>query len=69
MTALKTLQLPQKDFGKVLFWVLDGHHFAEAVLRKAGVNSALSALGSGLGSMALGVESALRKRVPNSRRN
>jgi hypothetical protein len=68
MTALKTSQLPQKDFGKVMFWVLDGHHFTEAVLLKAGMGSALSAIGSGLGSMALGVESAFRKRIPHSYR-
>lgn len=57
--------LPQKDYDRVLFWVLDARKFVEAVALKFGVNGTMRTVGGMLGSFALGVDRFVRRRRPN----
>ena len=66
MVASKAAPLPQEDYGKVLFWVLDSQRFMESVLRKLDAHPSLVATGGFAGSMAFWVEKRLRGRIPQS---
>lgn len=66
MTASKASPLPQEDYGKVLFWVLDSRGFMESVLRKLNTRPSLAAAGSLAGGIALGTEMRLRGRIPEA---
>src|SRR5262249_51851633 len=58
--ALHAKVLPQRDYAKVLFWVLDVHQFARALAAKFGLGSGMRAVGTFLGPSALRVD-ALRR--------
>jgi hypothetical protein len=66
MVVLKATPVPQKDYGTVLFWVLDSRRFMGAVLRKLNARPGLAAVGSFAGSFALSGESRLRGRFPRT---
>ena len=65
----KSDALPQADYATVLFWVLQPYPFAQALMKKLQLGSALSVAGSFLTSIAVGTDSVLRRRWPrqNSR--
>src|SRR5208283_4362041 len=68
--ALNALPVPQPDYGKVLFWVLNYRRFSAEVLRKIGVWSPLVRPGSVLGALGLQTVQAIRgrgRRSGNSR--
>jgi len=60
----KAGKLPQPDYDKVLFWIIDGKGFVGSVLRKRGYSSGLAGLGGALISPALHIEGRLRRRRP-----
>jgi hypothetical protein len=64
MKASKAAEIPQKDYGTVLFWVLDTKSFATAVFHKMEAGSVFTIAGSVLGSLALKGDIALRRRLP-----
>jgi hypothetical protein len=64
MTALRASPVPQRDYGRVLFWVLQPTQFAEAVLRRASSSRVLSAVMSAPGGLLIRSEAALRRRRP-----
>jgi hypothetical protein len=64
MKALKALPVPQPDYGKVLFWVLNANRFSTEVMRKIGVWSPLVAPGSALGAAGLQAAKVIRRRWP-----
>jgi hypothetical protein len=64
MTALKASPLPQPDYGNVLFWVLNPHHFAKGVLKKLGVKASLIEPGAAVASLVMKGDMAIRKRAP-----
>ncbi len=64
VAALRAIQLPQPDYGRVLFWVLRPRKFMHAVLQRTGFNQTLTAFGSSAGALALGGDIAVRRRVP-----
>ncbi len=66
MTASKAAPLPQQDYDKVLFWVLDSRRFMESVLRKLDARPSLAAAGSFAGAIALGADMRLRGRAPRT---
>jgi len=68
MRALKAVELPQPNYGTVLFWVLDCRAFARETLRKLGSNSMLSRMGSFPVSVVLEGEGFLRGRGPRNRK-
>ena len=64
MAALRASPVPQKDYGRVLFWVLQPTKFAGAVLRRAGMPRGVARFGGLAGSFAIGGDIALRGRKP-----
>ena len=60
----KAEKLPQPDYDKALFWIIDGKGFAGSVLRKRGYGSALTALAGTVLSSALHIEGRVRRRGP-----
>lgn len=66
MTAVRAAAMPQSDYGTVLFWIIDGRHFANAVLAKMGAQGFLSGAVSVLGALALKLDQAGRGRVPRA---
>jgi hypothetical protein len=70
MKAFNAVELPQKDYGHVLFWVLDSGSFAKSVFKRLGISSSLKGMGSALASVALRADIGLRRRGhgPKSRR-
>jgi hypothetical protein len=58
--------LPQPDYDTVLFWVLQTHPFSQNVMRELRLGPAISLLGAGVASAALGIDRALRRRLPRS---
>jgi hypothetical protein len=62
MKAFKAVELPQKDYGKVLFWILDPGVFTKSVFKKLGINSSLKGIGSALASVAVQADMGLRRR-------
>jgi len=67
MLAFKASPLPQKDYGKVLFWVIDRRQFSKSVFRRMGISPALTAAGSGLASLGVSADMLIRGRTPRSR--
>lgn len=64
MTALRALPVPQKDYGKVMFWVIRPTKFAQTVLQRAGLPNSISVLGGSAGALALHGDIKLRRRRP-----
>jgi hypothetical protein len=64
VAALRAIQLPQPDYGRVLFWVLRPRKFMHAVLQKTGVYQTLTKFGSSAGALALASDIAVRRRTP-----
>jgi hypothetical protein len=62
MKAFKAAELPQKDYGKVLFWILDSRAFTTSVFKRLGINSSLKGIGSALASVAVRADMELRRR-------
>ncbi len=60
--ALQAKVLPQRDYDKVLFWVLDIHQFAKALAKKFGLESGMAAVATFLGSSVLRADVRLRRR-------
>lgn len=58
--------VPQPDYGKVLFWVLNRSAFAQAVGKKLGLNAIGRTMASAFGPAAICVEAVLRSRKPKS---
>jgi hypothetical protein len=67
MMAFKAVELPQKDYGKVLFWILDSDAFTKSVFMRLGINSSLKKIGSALASVAVQVDLGLRRRPPRAK--
>jgi hypothetical protein len=61
-TALQARVLPQRDYDKVLFWVLDIHQFTKALATKF-LRSGMASVGTFLGSSVLRADTWLR-RIP-----
>jgi hypothetical protein len=53
--------LPQRDYGKVLFWILDARRFTKALAAKFGLGSGTAAVGTFLGSSVLRADMGLRR--------
>jgi hypothetical protein len=66
VTALRAVPIPQPDYGKVLFWVLQPRKFMTTVFGKVGVSGALASAGSAIASVALQCEMAIRGRTPKA---
>jgi hypothetical protein len=62
MMAFKAVELPQKDYGNVLFWILDPSCFTKSVFKRLGINSSLKGIGSALASVAVRADIGLRRR-------
>jgi hypothetical protein len=62
MMAFKAVELPQKDYGNVLFWILDPNSFTKSVFKRLGINSSLKGIGSALASAAVRADIGLRRR-------
>jgi len=62
--VLKADPVPQPDYGTVFFWVLQPKPFAKAVLRKLGIKSSLANAASVAASIAIWVDTGLRRRRP-----
>lgn len=65
MMAFKAAPLPQKDYGQVLFWVIDPYHFAKSVFTRMRITSGLPAL-SFLASLGVRADVGLRRRAPRA---
>jgi hypothetical protein len=62
MMAFKAVELPQKDYGNVLFWILDPGYFTKSVFKRLGINSPLNGIGSALASIAVRADMGIRRR-------
>jgi hypothetical protein len=62
MMAFKAVELPQKDYGNVLFWILDPRCFTKSVFKRLGINSSLKGIGSALASVAVRADIGRRRR-------
>jgi hypothetical protein len=67
MTALKAVELPQKDYDTVLFWILDSRPFAKAALKRMGLGPSLASVGGVAASLVLEGDTAIRSRRPKSK--
>ncbi len=62
--AFKSSYLPQPDYGKVLFWVLQPYAFSQALMKKLQLGHEISTIGSVLASLAIGTSKTLGRRWP-----
>jgi hypothetical protein len=62
--AFKCNSIAQPDYDIVLFWVLRPYPFAKVVMRKLGLKSPVSSIGSMLASPAIVTDKVLRRRWP-----
>src|ERR1700731_4400658 len=67
MMAFKAMELPQKDYGNVLFWILDPGSFTKSVFQRLGIPSSLKGIGSALASVAIRADTGLRRRAHRPR--
>ncbi len=67
MTALRAPQVPQPDYGKVLFWVLRPGHFVQSVLQRAGASPTFARIFGAPGGLVVRGEIFFRGRKPRSR--
>jgi hypothetical protein len=65
--TFKSDPLPQADYDKVLFWVLQPYPFAQAVMENLGVQSIIARVAVRPGSLAIGIDKILHKRWPKKR--
>lgn len=63
MQAFKATPLPQKDYGQVLFWIIDPYQFTKSVFTRMEIASGLAAL-SFLVSLGVSADVTLRRRTP-----
>jgi len=61
--ALRAKAIPQPDYARVLFWVLDPQQFAKAIVAKARVSGVLAKTSTVLASLAVRADSRLRRRA------
>ena len=66
LEVFKGRLLPQADYSKVLFWVLDPHSFLSTVQSKLHLNGRLPTIGRHIGAHLLRVEQAFRRRYPRA---
>ncbi len=66
MTALRASPVPQRDYGRVHFWVLQPTQFAQVVLRRAGCSQTLSRVLGAAGGLAIWADNAVRRSRPTS---
>lgn len=66
MMAFKAQQVPQRDYGTVLFWVLDAQAFLCATMRKLKLNGHIGSLAAHLTSPVLSGDTFFRGRRPKS---
>lgn len=64
MTALRASPVPQQDYGRVLFWVLQPTQFAQTVLYRTKAPQTLSRLMSAPGGLLIRADTAFRRRRP-----
>jgi hypothetical protein len=62
--ALGASPVPQRDYGRVLFWVLNRRRFIAAIGRKLSLNRAGRMVAGVIGPAAILAESLLRRRTP-----
>ena len=62
--AFKSDPLPQPDYEKVLFWVLQPGLFARNVMAKLRIQPTLSAVGGTIASLAIRTDNVFRRRWP-----
>ena len=62
--AFKSSYLPQPDYGKVLFWVLQPYAFSQALMKKLQLGHKISTIGCVLASLAIGTSKTLGRRWP-----
>jgi hypothetical protein len=62
--AFKGSYLPQPDYEKVLFWVLQPYDFSQALMKKLQLGRGVSKIGGVLASVAVGVNKNLGRRWP-----
>jgi hypothetical protein len=62
--AFKCAPLPQEDYDKVLFWVLQSRPFAQAVMKKFEFGPITSYVGGAVASIAVAGDKILRSRWP-----
>ena len=60
----KAVPLPQKDYDKILFWILRPQPFIAAALRSVGFNSTLAWFASNVSAPILYTDIAIRNRKP-----
>jgi hypothetical protein len=65
--AFKSDALPQQDYDTVLFWVLRPYSFAQVVMEKLRLKSALGHFGAMAASIAVGIDTLFRRRWPRER--
>ena len=64
MAAFKAQEVPQRDYGTVLFWILDTQAFLRAAMRKLQLSEDFASIGAHLGSPILSGDSFFRRRRP-----
>jgi hypothetical protein len=62
--AFKSSPVPQPDYDTVLFWVLQPHPFARALVQKLKLGPSLSQTSGILAALAVGTDKILRRRWP-----
>jgi hypothetical protein len=62
--AFKSSYIPQPDYGKVLFWVLQPYAFSQALMKKLRLGRKASQFGALLGSLVVRTDDSLRRRRP-----
>jgi hypothetical protein len=67
MMAFKAVELPQRDYGEVLFWILDSGAFTKSLFKRLGISSSLKRIGSALASVAVQANMGLRRRPRGSK--
>jgi hypothetical protein len=62
--AFKSSYIPQPNYGKVLFWVLQPYAFSQALMKKLRLGRKSSQFGAFLGALVVGTDNSLRRRRP-----
>lgn len=62
--AFKSSAVPQPDYGTVLFWVLQSHPFAQALMKKLELKPAVSGIVGTLAAAAIKIDRMIGRRRP-----
>jgi hypothetical protein len=62
--AFKSSPVPQPDYDTVLFWVLQPHRFARALMKKLELNPSVSEIAGILSSAAIKTDRIIGRRIP-----